>query len=138
MISLLLNNDRRNKAARWPCLPKPVTSVLMRQTLTENTTRKENIMKAPQITRTFTTTRATILGLDTINAEPMNKDIDLAGHFESEDKIIKAAKKLIETEDFKVCKLVRCEEITELRGMSVQKFLENSEVIPDKATADNQ
>ena len=100
-------------------------------------------MKAPQITRTFTTTRATILGLDTINAEPMNKDIDLAGHFESEDKIIKAAKKLIETEDFKVCKLVRCEEITELRGMSVQKFLENSEVIPDKAspdkaTADNQ
>lgn len=94
-------------------------------------------MKAPQITRTFTTTRVTILGLDTINAEPMNMDIDLAGHFESEDKIIKAAKKLVETEGFKFCKLVRFEEITELRGMSVQKFLENSEVIPEK-NADNQ
>ena len=94
-------------------------------------------MKAPQITRTFTTTRATILGLDTINAEPMNKDVDLAGHFESEEKLMKAVKKLIETEDFKVCKLVSCVEIIELRGMSVQKFLENSEVIPDK-TAGNQ
>lgn len=137
MISLLLNNDRRNKVARWPCLTEAGYFGTDETNLAENTTRKENNMKAPQITRTFTTTRATILGLDTINAEPMNKDIDLAGHFESEDKIIKAAKKLIETEDFKVCKLVRCEEITELRGMSVQKFLENSEVIPDK-TADNQ
>ena len=95
-------------------------------------------MKAPQITRTFTTTRATILGLDTINDEPMNKDIDLAGHFDSEDKILKAAKKLIETEDFKVCKLVHCVEIDELRGMRVQKFLESSEVIPEKNTTDNQ
>lgn len=95
-------------------------------------------MKAPQITRTFTTTRATILGLDTVNAEPVIKDIDLAGHFDSEDKILKAAKKLIETDDFKVCKLVRCEEVTELRGMSVQKFLENSEIIPEKNPDDNQ
>ena len=94
-------------------------------------------MKAPIVTRTFTTTRATILGLDIINAEPMNKDVDLAGHFDSEDKILKAAKKLIETDVFKVCSLVRCDEVIELRGMTVQKFLENSEVI-DKATPSNE
>ena len=94
-------------------------------------------MKAPIVTRTFTTTNATLLCLDTEAAEPINRDVELAGHFDSEDKILKAAKKLIETDTLVVCKLVHCTEETTLRGMTVQKFLENSDVI-DKNNANEE
>ena len=94
-------------------------------------------MKTPMITRTFTTTNATLLCLDTKAAEPMNRDLTLAGHYDDEGKLLKDAKKALETETLVVCKVVHVTETTEIRGMTCQKFLELSDVIPSKETTGN-
>lgn len=86
-------------------------------------------MKAALVTRTFTTTYATVLCLDTETAEPCNKDITLAGSFDDETKLLKACKKAVETDTLVVAKVVSVYEKNELRGMTVQQFIENSAVI---------
>lgn len=89
------------------------------------------------ITRTFITTNATFLCLDTEAAEPMHRDLALAGHYDDEAKLLKDAKKALESDTLVVCKVVHVTETTELRGMTCQKFLELSEVIPAKETTEN-
>lgn len=86
-------------------------------------------MKTPMITRTFTSTYATVLCLDTETAEPRNETIALAGSYTDEGKLLKDCKKVMETDNFVVAKVVSVSEKNELRGMSVQQFLELSSVI---------
>lgn len=93
-------------------------------------------MKARLVTRTFTTTYATVLCLDTESGEPCNREVPLAGAFDDDAKLLKACKKAVETEALIAVKVVHVTEKNELRGMTVQQFLESSTVIDKSAPHD--
>lgn len=95
-------------------------------------------MKTPMVTRSFITTHATALALQVETVEPQIVCIDLPGHYDDETKILKDMKKLLETDELKLCKVLSVTEGAQLRGMTVQKFLELSEVIEKPAKAETE
>ena len=81
------------------------------------------------VTRTIVATKATLLCLDTENAEPCNKEVFLSGEYENDKALLKAARKAIETDDFRVAKVVKSEVVTRLYKMAEEKFMENADEV---------
>lgn len=77
------------------------------------------------ITRTFNSSKVTVMGVDTISAEVENKTVILSS-VADEAKALKLAKKALDTDEFKVVKVVEITNIETLRGMSEEQFLELS------------
>ena len=55
--------------------------------------------RAPQVTRTFQTTNATVLCMDIENREPCNRYVVLPRTYKDDNAILKAVKKAIETDN---------------------------------------
>ena len=90
--------------------------------------------KKVMVTRTFATTTATLLCLNTETAEPFNTDVTLAGTYADEKKLFNAAKKIVENDkpDVSVCKLVHVWTDEKLYGMTAEDFLAHAEILPPR------
>lgn len=90
--------------------------------------------KPRMITRTITTTNATVLCLDVESGEPENRTFALPGTFKKDSEILKAAAKNLAETDPNVHAVhvvnVTTDEI--LYGMTEAAFLANAHEIPKK------
>ena len=75
------------------------------------------------VTRTVQTTEAFILALNIESAEPQNIKVLLAGTFKDKASILKSAKKVAETDTFKLVEVVGAEIHEDLYGMSEEDFI---------------
>lgn len=88
--------------------------------------------RAPQVTRTIQTTHANVLCMDIENREPCNKDVILPRTYKDETAMLKAVKKVIETDTLKAVQVVSYKVEETLYGMSEQEFIEHSTVLPPR------
>lgn len=88
--------------------------------------------RAPQVTRTIQTTHASILCMDTENREPCNRDVILPRTFKDDNAILKAAKKVIESDTLKAVQVVSSMVQETLYGMSEQDFIAHASVLPPR------
>ena len=88
--------------------------------------------RKPMVTRNISTTTVTVLGMDTELCEPMNKTCIIAGRFKDEKKLFKAVAKNLETETFKVVKIVDIQLDNTLYGQTLEQFIENSEILESR------
>ena len=84
------------------------------------------------VTRTVTATKITVLGMNVETCEPMNMTCTLPGVYKDEKKLMKAVREAIETDDFKVAKIVDKVEEETLYGMNLSKFIAEAEILPPR------
>lgn len=88
--------------------------------------------RAPQVTRTIQTTHCTILCMDIENREPCNRTVILPRTYKDENAMLKAAKKVIESDTLKCVQVVdHCVQET-LYGMSEQDFITHATIMPPR------
>lgn len=90
--------------------------------------------RAKQITRTIKSAKVTVLCLDTVSAEPFNETVILSGDFKTDEKMLKAVQKKIDTDTVKAVKVVNVEFIETLYGMSEETFMANATELPPRAS----
>ena len=93
------------------------------------------------VSRTVVGTQVTVLGLDTVSAEPQNKTYTLSGSYftekkDAEGKVIervidekkalKAVQKAYDTDTFKNIKVVDAQPVNKLYGMWEEDFITNA------------
>ena len=89
-------------------------------------------MRKPMVTRTFQTTRATVMCLDIEAGESVTRVLTLPRTYKDSKKLLKACEEAITEENVKAVHVVDTEVIETLYGMEEQKFIENAIVIPKK------
>ena len=88
--------------------------------------------RKPMVTRTVTATKITVLGMNVETCEPMNMTCTLPGTFKDEKKLMKCVREELETEDYKVAKIVDKVEEETLYGMNLSKFIAEAEILPPR------
>lgn len=88
--------------------------------------------RTPQVTRTIQTTHATVLCMDIENREPCNKEVILPRTYKDENAILKAVKKVIETDTLKPVQVVSHMVQETLYGMSEQDFIAHAVILPPR------
>ena len=79
------------------------------------------------VSRTITGTQVEVMCLDTKKVEPLKVTVTLAGTFKDEKAIMKAlAKSSAFTDEIRPAKIIKTLEVSELRGVDEEKFLEVS------------
>lgn len=93
--------------------------------------------RAPQVTRTIQTTRVNVLCLNIKEGEPFNKEVVLPRTYKDDKALLKAAEKVINSDEVKAVHIVGSEVEETLYGMSEQDFITLAKVLPPrKSTAD--
>ena len=95
-------------------------------------------MRKPVITRTISTLNVTVLGMDTVSCEPMNKTFPV---YESEvpkdeAKLFNYIRKMYETDNFKITAIVNKVTVSKTYSMSLSKFMEEADTADAANTAD--
>ena len=88
------------------------------------------------VTRTVMVTVAKVMCLEVTKAEVTVKDFEISGSFSDNEAVLKAVKKLHETDTFKC---VTVQEVTEkevLYGMSEVDFIKLAKVLPPRTKAE--
>lgn len=80
------------------------------------------------VTRTIKAMEVTVLCLDTDTAEPCNRTVTLSGVAKNEKALLKAVKKLIESDNFKVVKVVDINEFEAKYVMPETEFIAHATV----------
>lgn len=83
-------------------------------------------MATKMITRTFRTMSVHVMTMDTTNNATEVKSITLPHVYTDNDKLLKEAKKRIDTDTIKAVYIVGSEVKEDLRGVDEEKFLEIS------------
>ena len=86
-------------------------------------------MRKPMVTRTFHTTKATVMCLDTDAGESVTKVLTLPRTYKDDKKLLKACEEAITEENIKAVHVVDTEVIETTYGMDEQKFIENAVVL---------
>lgn len=86
----------------------------------------------PMVTRTIVSTQVTVMCLDVVTAEPCNMVVTVARTYKDDEKLMKAVKPLVETEDLKAVHIVDKKEVETLYGMSEQDFMNHAKVLPPR------
>lgn len=86
-------------------------------------------MRKPMVTRTFQTTKATVMCLDVDGGESVTKVLTLPRTYKDDEKLLKACEEAITEENIKAVHVVDTEVIETLYGMEEQKFIENAVVL---------
>lgn len=93
--------------------------------------------RQPMVTRTIQTTHCNILCMDVAECEPVNIDVVLPRTYKDENAMLKAAKKVAETETIKCVQVVsHCVQET-LYGMSESDFITHAKPLPPRSVADS-
>lgn len=85
-----------------------------------------------KVTRTISTTKVIVMCVDTETAKVDNYEVEIAGVYPDEKKLMKAVAKVVETETLKPVSVVSTEVIETLYGMDEQQFIEMAEVLPPR------
>lgn len=93
--------------------------------------------RARMVTRTITSTIATVMGVDVETSEVSNKTFVLSSTYKDKKALTKAVKNVGETDTYKIVDVVDVQVEEKLYGMSEQKFIENAEVLPNR-TSDSE
>lgn len=88
--------------------------------------------RARKVTRTISSTKVIVMCVDTETAIVNNYEVEIAGVYSDEKKLMKAVTKVVETETLKPVSVVSTEVINTLYGMDEQKFIEMAEVLPSR------
>lgn len=91
--------------------------------------------RAPMVTRTIITTKATIMCLNIESGEPFNTVVTLPRTYKDENSLLKVARKQIENDTVKAVHVVDTEEVETLYGMSEQDFIIHASILPPRAVA---
>lgn len=96
-------------------------------------------MRKPMITRTITTTEATLLMADTVAAEMHNVTVTLPRTYKDNESILKAARPMVETDTDKAVYVVSVSTKETLYGMTEADFIKAASILPARVekTADN-
>jgi LytS/YehU family sensor histidine kinase len=85
--------------------------------------------RKPMVTRTITTTKASVLCMDIQSAEPFNKVITLPRTYKDDKTLMKRVQEVVETDNIKAVHIVDKEEVETLYGMTEQEFIEKAVVL---------
>lgn len=88
--------------------------------------------RARKITRTISSTKVVVMCVDTETAKVDNYDVEIAGVYSDEKKLMKAVTKEVETVTLKPVSIISKEVVETLYGMDEQKFMEMAEVLPPR------
>lgn len=88
--------------------------------------------RAPQVTRTIQTTHCNVMCLDIVAGEPCNKEVVLPRTYKDENAMLKAVKKVVETDSLKAVAVVSSMVQETLYGMSEQEFIAHATVLPPR------
>ena len=88
--------------------------------------------RIPMITRTVTSTKATVLAVDITTGATYDKEVEVARTYKDNDKLLKVIKETFETPTEKMVAIKSSEEVETLYGMSEQKFMELAEKLPPR------
>lgn len=88
--------------------------------------------KARKVTRTISSTKVVVMCVDTETAKVDNYEVEIAGVYSDDKKLMKAVSKEVETETIKPVSIISTEIIETLYGMDEQKFIEMAEVLPPR------
>ena len=89
--------------------------------------------RVPQVTRTITTTKCTLLCVDTVNGEAYNDTIIVPRTYTDEKKLIKVVRSFYNTDEREAVKVVATETIETLYGMSEADFIQYAEILPPRS-----
>lgn len=90
--------------------------------------------RIPMITRTVTSTKASVLAVDITTGATCDKEVEVARTYKDNDKLLKVIKDRFETATEKMVAIKSSEEVETLYGMSEQKFMELAEKLPSRKT----
>lgn len=88
------------------------------------------------ITRTVDVTRAEVMTLDVSNAEVFTTTYEVTGIFKDNEAVLKAVKKMYETETFKCVAVTGVETVERLYGMLESEFIKIAKVLPPRFKAE--
>ena len=84
------------------------------------------------VNRTMKSTRAIVLCMDVVDAEPLNKEVVLPAIFKDENAILKAARPLVENERIKAVSIVATNTEYAMYRMPIEQFLASAEKVEVK------
>lgn len=96
--------------------------------------------RIPSVTRTIQTTDITVMCVDVTTAEVSNKTLTLPRTFKDESAMLKAAKKVGETDTCKIVQVVVHKVNEQLYGMTEADFIKYAHPLPPRSgstTEDN-
>lgn len=85
--------------------------------------------RARKVTRTISSTKVIVMCVDTETAKVENYEVEIAGVYSDEKKLMKAVTNVVETETLKPVSVLSTEVIETLYGMDEQKFIEMAQVL---------
>lgn len=88
--------------------------------------------RARKVTRTISSTKVVIMCVDTETAKVNNYEVEIAGVYPDEKKLMKAVTKEVETATLKPVSIVSKETVETLYGMDEQMFMEMAEALPPR------
>nr|DAD57075.1 MAG TPA: hypothetical protein [Bacteriophage sp.] len=97
--------------------------------------------RARKVTRTISSTKVIVMCVDTETAKVDNYEVEIAGVYSDEKKLMNAVSKEVETATLKPVSIVSKEVVETLYGMDEQKFMVMAEVLQPrhkKETAENK
>ena len=77
-----------------------------------------------RITRTVVGTKATVIAVNTMTLSAEKKDLTIAGTFESNEKLLKALKKLYDNDNEIISAVLSTEKFEELYGLDEAIFMQ--------------
>lgn len=97
-------------------------------------------MRKPSVTRTISTLNITVLGMDTVSCEPMNKTYPI---YESEApkdeaKLFNYIRKMYETDSFKISAITDKTSVTKTYRMPLSMFIEEAEEVTTNEVDETQ
>lgn len=94
--------------------------------------------RTPMITRTVTSTKATVLAVDITTGATYDKEVEVARAYRDNDKLLKVIKETFETATEKMVAIKSSEEVETLYGMPEQKFMELAEKLPPRKAPETE
>ena len=89
--------------------------------------------RRPKVTRTVTTTKATLLCVNTETEETLTQVVEVPRTYTDDKKLLNAVKDVLDARIIPV-KVISTETVETLYGMTEQKFIENAEKLPPRKT----
>lgn len=88
--------------------------------------------RIPMVTRTITTTKATVMCLNVVQGEPYTETVIAPRTYKDDNALLKVVKSIIETDELKAVHIVAKEEIETLYGMPENDFIDHATVLPKR------
>lgn len=84
------------------------------------------------VTRTVQSTKVVVMCVNTETAEIENYEVEIAGTYSDDKKLMKAVESVVATDAIKPVAIKFTEMVETLYGMEEQKFIENAVVLPKR------